>query len=120
MRPIEPGRVRKILVLVAGVWLAAPATAQDVPPPESKAQNDGLDPTRPARFAKLTFERMLEPPERLYGAGIGSNYQGQVETLGKHFIRPTPQPHLPRTFGLRNLKASLSSWRTKSISVPST
>lgn len=43
---------------------------------------------------KLTFERMLEPPERLYGAGIGSNYQGQVETLGKHFIRPRTQPRL--------------------------
>ena len=46
---------------------------------------------------KLTFEHMLEPPDRLYGSGIGSNYQGQVETLGKHFIRPTAQPHLPRT-----------------------
>jgi hypothetical protein len=38
---------------------------------------------------KLTFERMLEPPTRLYGEGIGSNYQRQEETLGKHFIRPT-------------------------------
>jgi deoxycytidine triphosphate deaminase len=37
---------------------------------------------------------MIEPPERLYGAGIGSNYQGQVETLGKHFIKPQPQPRL--------------------------
>ena len=36
---------------------------------------------------KLTFERMIEPPVKLYGAGIGSNYQGQVETLGKHFAR---------------------------------
>lgn len=35
---------------------------------------------------KLTFERMLEPPTELYGQGIGSNYQRQVETLGKHFI----------------------------------
>ena len=34
---------------------------------------------------KLTFERMLEPPSELYGQGIGSNYQRQVETLGKHF-----------------------------------
>lgn len=34
---------------------------------------------------KLTFERMLEPPSALYGQGIGSNYQRQVETLGKHF-----------------------------------
>jgi dCTP deaminase len=37
------------------------------------------------RVCKLTFERMLEQPEQLYGAGIGSNYQGQEETLGKHF-----------------------------------
>jgi dCTP deaminase len=36
---------------------------------------------------KLTFEQMIEPPAKLYGAGIGSNYQGQVETLGKHFRR---------------------------------
>jgi dCTP deaminase len=44
--------------------------------------------------AKLTFERMIEPPDRLYGASIGSNYQGQEETLGKHFIRPQTQPRL--------------------------
>jgi dCTP deaminase len=37
---------------------------------------------------KLTFERMLEPPSVLYGSGIGSNYQRQVETLGKHFRVP--------------------------------
>jgi len=40
------------------------------------------------RVCKLTFERMLEPPTLLYGQGIGSNYQGQTETLGKHFRRP--------------------------------
>ncbi|MFI6827596.1 2'-deoxycytidine 5'-triphosphate deaminase [Kribbella sp. NPDC050241] len=35
---------------------------------------------------KLTFERMQEPPTMLYGeGGLGSNYQGQTETLGKHF-----------------------------------
>jgi hypothetical protein len=28
---------------------------------------------------------MLEEPSELYGAGIGSNYQRQTETLGKHF-----------------------------------
>jgi dCTP deaminase len=37
------------------------------------------------RVCRLTFERMMSPPAKLYGAGIGSNYQGQVETLGKHF-----------------------------------
>jgi dCTP deaminase len=34
---------------------------------------------------KLTFERMLEPPTRLYGEGIGSNYQAQGLKLSKHF-----------------------------------
>lgn len=34
---------------------------------------------------KLTFERMLEEPVTLYGAGIGSSYQGQQETLSKWF-----------------------------------
>jgi dCTP deaminase len=40
------------------------------------------------RVCKLTFERMLAVPDKLYGQGIGSNYQGQAETLGKHFQRP--------------------------------
>jgi dCTP deaminase len=39
------------------------------------------------RVCKLTFEHMLEPPDRLYGQGIGSNYQRQNETLSKHFSR---------------------------------
>ena len=39
------------------------------------------------RVCKLTFERMLEAPTLLYGQDIGSNYQGQTETLGKHFRR---------------------------------
>ena len=37
---------------------------------------------------KLTFERMLAPPEKLYGAEASSNYQGQTDTLSKHFRRP--------------------------------
>jgi dCTP deaminase len=37
------------------------------------------------RVCKLTYETMVRPPARLYGEGVGSNYQGQVETLGKHF-----------------------------------
>jgi dCTP deaminase len=38
------------------------------------------------RVCKLTFERMLAEPSTLYGRGIGSNYQRQTETLGKHFV----------------------------------
>jgi dCTP deaminase len=40
------------------------------------------------RVCKLTFERMVEPPDHLYGESIGSSYQGQTDTLGKHFRRP--------------------------------
>jgi dCTP deaminase len=40
------------------------------------------------RVCKLTFEQMLEAPTQLYGQGIGSNYQQQTETLGKHFRLP--------------------------------
>ena len=34
---------------------------------------------------RLVYERMLERPERLYGMGIGSNYQAQGLKLSKHF-----------------------------------
>ncbi len=34
---------------------------------------------------RLVYERMAAPPERLYGAGIASNYQGQKLRLSKHF-----------------------------------
>ena len=34
---------------------------------------------------RLVYERMVEPPERLYGTGIASNYQGQGLKLSKHF-----------------------------------
>ncbi len=40
------------------------------------------------RVCKLTFEKMLEPPNTLYGEEVGSNYQRQEETLGKHFRKP--------------------------------
>jgi dCTP deaminase len=40
------------------------------------------------RVCKLTFERMLEEPTFLYGQSIGSSYQRQEETLGKHFLPP--------------------------------
>lgn len=34
---------------------------------------------------RLVYERMAERPERLYGSGIASNYQGQGLKLSKHF-----------------------------------
>ncbi|NNE54275.1 MAG: 2'-deoxycytidine 5'-triphosphate deaminase [Sulfitobacter sp.] len=34
---------------------------------------------------RLVYERMIETPTQLYGAGIASNYQGQGLKLSKHF-----------------------------------
>jgi len=57
------------------------------------------------KVCKLTFEQMLEQPDVLYGADIGSSYQTQVDTLSKHFRRreptgpepPAPEPAEPPT-----------------------
>jgi dCTP deaminase len=37
---------------------------------------------------RLVYERMLERPAKLYGEGIGSNYQAQGLKLSKHFKLP--------------------------------
>lgn len=37
------------------------------------------------RVATLEYEPMAERPDRLYGEGLGSNYQGQGLKLSKHF-----------------------------------
>jgi len=47
------------------------------------------------RVCKLTFDRMISPPTKLYGGDIGSNYQGQIETLGKHFQKPSRPASAP-------------------------
>jgi len=39
------------------------------------------------KICRLKFERMLDVPDRLYGASIGSNYQSQESPLSKHFRR---------------------------------
>jgi hypothetical protein len=41
------------------------------------------------RVCKLSFERMAARPEILYGQDIGSSYQGQTDTLSRHFKRPS-------------------------------
>jgi dCTP deaminase len=38
---------------------------------------------------KLSFEYMAQPPKRLYGADVSSNYQGQTSTLSKYFTEAT-------------------------------
>jgi dCTP deaminase len=37
------------------------------------------------RVGRLVYEKMASVPERLYGTGIASNYQGQGLKLSKHF-----------------------------------
>lgn len=44
------------------------------------------------RVCKLTFERMLDVPEVVYGEAVASNYQQQTSTLGKHFRRVIDTP----------------------------
>jgi dCTP deaminase len=44
------------------------------------------------RVCKLAFERMVERPRVLYGELLGSAYQGQTDTLSKHFKQPTETP----------------------------
>jgi dCTP deaminase len=39
---------------------------------------------------KLAFERMAEEPDVLYGKELGSNYQGQLTMLSKHFLEARP------------------------------
>ena len=36
-------------------------------------------------ICKLSFDRMIERPDRLYGSQLDSNYQGQEIALSKHF-----------------------------------
>jgi dCTP deaminase len=43
-------------------------------------------------ICKLGFERLAAPPDVLYGADLGSNYQGQVTMLSKHFREQTAAP----------------------------
>ncbi|HEY6344434.1 MAG TPA: 2'-deoxycytidine 5'-triphosphate deaminase [Bryobacteraceae bacterium] len=42
--------------------------------------------------ARLNYEPLLAPPAKLYGQGIGSSYQSQSLTLGKHFKKIDPRP----------------------------
>lgn len=47
------------------------------------------------RVCRLSFERMVESPHVLYGESIGSSYQGQTDTLSKHFKQPAEAPVEP-------------------------
>jgi dCTP deaminase len=60
-----------------GSRAALEVRAHDVPFAVEHGQN----------ICKLSFDRMVEPPDRLYGETLNSNYQGQEIALSKHFKR---------------------------------
>lgn len=47
-------------------------------------------------IGRLTYERLLATPTKLYGRNLASSYQGQGIALSKHFRRPGPDT-APRT-----------------------
>jgi dCTP deaminase len=64
----------------SGSRAALEVRAHDVPFAVEHGQN----------ICKLSFDKMLEPPDRLYGYTLSSNYQGQIMALSKHFKREHP------------------------------
>ena len=69
---------------LAGSQAALEVRAHDVPFMVQNGQ----------RVCRITFERLVEPAEMLYGESIRSNYQGQQSTLSKYFCRPSPASQL--------------------------
>jgi dCTP deaminase len=66
-----------------GARAALEVRAHDVPFAAEHGQN----------ICRLTFEPMLEVPDKLYGSVIGSNYQKQETALSKHFLRERTSDH---------------------------
>eukprot|EP00913_Durusdinium_trenchii_P026961 g25296.t1 len=54
-------------------------------PPLYAAEMTPFDPLDGQIVGRLVYEHMLEGPQGLYGAGVGSNYQAQGLKLSKHF-----------------------------------
>ena len=69
----------------SGVQPVMEVRAHDVPFMIEHGQN----------ICTITFEKMLEIPEKLYGAEIGSSYQGQGLILSKHFQPKTSHWQMP-------------------------
>ena len=63
-----------------GNWRGTPAVL------EVRAHDVAFALEHGQRLCKLTFERMLEPPDEAYGSAIGSRYQRQNLTLSRQFL----------------------------------
>ena len=70
---------------VAGVQPVMEVRAHDVPFMIEHGQ----------KVCTLTYERMMEPPDKLYGANIGSSYQGAGLVLSGHFKPASDYQQLP-------------------------
>ncbi len=78
----DPGFGHDESGLVMGSRAALEVRAHDVPFMIEEGQ----------RVCRLSFERMAEPPNTLYGGDIGSTYQHQDVMLSKHFKTQMPPP----------------------------
>ena len=76
-------------VIVRGdVDLKTVGSVGDLPATSSPLQIGTTGRFQHRRFAvvgRLVYEKMLAKPDKLYGQGIGSNYQAQSLKLSKHF-----------------------------------
>jgi dCTP deaminase len=65
----------------SGSRAALEVRAHDVPFAVEHGQN----------ICKLSFDKMMERPDRLYGGELNSNYQNQEVALSKHFKKDRPE-----------------------------
>jgi dCTP deaminase len=73
-----------------GEWMGTPAVL------EVRAHNVPFALEHGQRLCKLTFERMTEKPDELYGSSIGSRYQRQYLTLSRQFLPDQAGKSKPR------------------------
>lgn len=82
----------------SGEWRGTPAVL------EVRAHNVPFALEHGQRLCKLTFERMTERPDELYGSAIGSRYQRQYLTLSRQFL--PDQAGKPKPRRLRGVEQS--------------
>ena len=84
----EQVRLRHILFAVTpGVDVVALRKRAEATLLEVRSHADPFVLEHGQTVGRLMFERLIEAPQRLYGQGIGSNYQRQGLALSKHFKR---------------------------------
>ena len=79
-----------------GEWMGTPAVL------EVRAHNVPFALEHGQRLCKLTFERMTDKPDELYGSAIGSRYQRQYLTLSRQFL--PDQAGIPKPRRMRGVE----------------